>query len=394
MITNLKISNFKSLKEVDLELKNLNLLTGLNSTGKSSVIEILRILRQYGMIDELLLRGEIDISSNLLYSQQIRFYTEVDFEDNKNLLVTSAHSTLPNSFNGNKLNVDLFLKSPLPDGQIFSQQFSRNTDDVNATGSNYYLQTRLNEESLFNNKYQYLNTERLFLKEKFYNINTKVALTDKMLGEKGEHTAFYLNVYGLEKRIDYPILLHPKVESNYLLHQVNAWLSEISPNISVVTELKEDTIRIFFKYGNMEVEPKNVGFGLSYVLPVIVALLTAEKGKLIIIENPESHIHPRGQAELGRLIALAAQTEAQIIVETHSDHILNGIRVAVKEKLVSPDKVVSYYFKRDEEENCSQITPVIINEKGKLFKKTNDGTSAELPKGFFDEWTNSMFKLL
>ena len=92
-------------------------------------------------------------------------------------------------------------------------------------------------------------------------------------------------------------------------------------------------------------------------------------------------------------MAAAAQTGAQLIVETHSDHILNGIRVAVKEKLIDSDNVVAYYFKKDEEEHSSQVTPIIINEKGRLFKKTNEGTSAELPKGFFDEWTNSMFKL-
>lgn len=80
-----------------------------------------------------------------------------------------------------------------------------------------------------------------------------------------------------------------------------------------------------------EYTPQNVGFGISYSLHVITAILKAKDGDLIIIENPESHVHPRGQAELGKLIALAAINNIQIIIETHSDHIINGIRVAVKE---------------------------------------------------------------
>ncbi len=74
--------------------------------------------------------------------------------------------------------------------------------------------------------------------------------------------------------------------------------------------------------------PTNVGFGISYALPVVTALLAAQPGELIIIENPESHIHPRGQAGLGKLIAKTAMNDVQLIVETHSDHIVNGIRIS------------------------------------------------------------------
>ncbi len=58
-----------------------------------------------------------------------------------------------------------------------------------------------------------------------------------------------------------------------------------------------------------------------------------------------------------------------------------------------PDKVVVFYFKRSPEDNCSEITPILIDGNGKLHRKTTDGTNAKIPKGFFDEWTNSMAKL-
>lgn len=75
---------------------------------------------------------------------------------------------------------------------------------------------------------------------------------------------------------------------------------------------------------------QNVGFGISYVLPIVLALVKAKKGELIILENPEAHLHPRGQRKMGELIARAAQGGVQVIVETHSDHILNGIRFVCK----------------------------------------------------------------
>ena len=186
-----------------------------------------------------------------------------------------------------------------------------------------------------------------------------------------------------------------KAKSNILLHQVDAWLSEISPGTKlnttnipgtdlVLLDFQFETIR---DYTN-RFRPVNVGFGLSYVLPVIVALLTAEKDKLIIIENPEAHLHPRGQAEMGKLIALAAEAGAQLIIETHSDHLLNGIRVAVKEKIMSEQNVALFYFNRmntEGGEQYSQVTSIKIDRNGEF---------SEYPKDFMDEWSNQLYKLI
>ncbi|MCQ4437669.1 AAA family ATPase, partial [Clostridioides difficile] len=74
----------------------------------------------------------------------------------------------------------------------------------------------------------------------------------------------------------------------------------------------------------------NVGFGITYVLSIITLVLSAEPGDILIIENPEAHVHPRGQIELGKFLALASKSGIQIIVETHSDHIFNGMRLFIK----------------------------------------------------------------
>ena len=403
MIKRIYIKNFKSLKEIDLELRNLNILTGLNGSGKSSVIQTLLLLRQ--SID-FCSQLQLTLNGNMV---DVGTFKELPFRNKATLNILSAFSfllhfenqtqLLVETFNSNKtatdstnavLNKITFTNNSRPDANYVVA-----IDKSNYKAEEIYLvENQLKEQALFNKNFQYIQTEREFKKDGEYNPNVSEVIGNKMLGNKGEHTAFFLFTYGTDKKVASNLLHHPKAKSDYLIDQVNAWLSEISTNVHLKLDLVGERIELTFGYENNYYKPKSVGFGLSYILPVIVALLTAEKGKLIIIENPELHIHPRGQAELGRLLAAAAQTGAQLIVETHSDHILNGIRVAVKEKLIDSDNVVAYYFKKDEEKNSSQVTPIIINEKGRLFKKTNEGTSAELPKGFFDEWTNSMFKLL
>ena len=115
--------------------------------------------------------------------------------------------------------------------------------------------------------------------------------------------------------------------------------------------------------------------------------MQASAGELIIIENPESHLHPRGQAELGKLIALAAQNDVQIIIESHSDHILNGIRVAVKESSIDKDKVIAFYFKKvvTDNEQYSRITDIKIDK---------NGTLSDYPENLLNEWSNQLSKLI
>jgi predicted ATPase len=128
-----------------------------------------------------------------------------------------------------------------------------------------------------------------------------------------------------------------------------------------------------------------VGFGLSYTLPVITALLvsTIVPGSLVIIENPEAHLHPRGQTEMARLISLCVQAGAQIIIETHSDHLFDGIRIAAKRYKMA-DTIQIHWFELDENKNTEVYSPVL----------SNDGRINEWPKGFFDQFEINSSELL
>lgn len=387
MINNLYIRNFKSLKEVDLKLSNLNILTGLNGSGKSSLIQVLLLLRQNKYsLKEGKLKLNMPNNSDELFNAGLGedvYYRYGDEPQISFKLDFFTRQTLFCVFNYVKdvhKNYD-YLEMPLSAADIFSN------------GNHEFKRERFDEKSLetlalFNDNFQYLYAEREIPRD-FYIVSIENTVKKKNLGIKGEYTASYLEILGTEKQIKYPELRHPKAENDNLIIQVNAWLSEISPDVNVDTKLSNNSqyVELRYKFGTNFYKPKNVGFGLSYVLPIIVALLTAEKGKLIIIENPESHVHPRGQAELGKLMAAAAQAGAQLIIETHSDHILNGIRVAVKENLVNKDKVSIFFHDRiqDQGEQYSKITSILIDNQGEL---------SEYPDNFLDEWSNQLFKLV
>ena len=145
-----------------------------------------------------------------------------------------------------------------------------------------------------------------------------------------------------------------------------------------------------------EFKPQNVGFGISYVLPVLVALLTSIPEDIVIIENPEAHLHPRGQAEMGNLIARAAAYGVQVFVETHSDHVINGIRVAVKKGIVKPEDVNIAFFERKghdvEAEDGTKHKEYYAEVRN--IKVDGNGSLSEYPEDFMDEWNNQLMRLM
>lgn len=189
-----------------------------------------------------------------------------------------------------------------------------------------------------------------------------------------------------------PALAHPSARSLSLVHQVEAWMSEISPGIRL--QLKPDAeldvinLQYAFKMRKQvtgSYRATNVGFGITVTLPVLVALLSTAKDGLVLLEHPAAHLHPQGQARLGELIARAASCGIQVVLETHSDHLLNGMRIAVHEGLLAPDKIRLHFLHRQPQNGTiSSLAPRMLK----------NGRIDRWPDGFFDEWDKSLEKLL
>lgn len=382
MIRSLEIKNFKSIKSKYFPLRNLNVVMGMNGQGKSSFIQALLLLRQSDKLSAGILK--LNSGDNGLVN-----------------MGTTRDARYQYSKEDENLSIALQFQGTDPYCMEFDYEIGTDIFKQKNRISEYIIQHQ--EEALFSNKFQYLNAQRI--EPKATNSGSYSSVMDANdLGKYGQYTAHYIELRGNEP-IAFNNVLHPdsktideftgnEIINNSLINQINLWLGEISPGVNVkTTKVTSDLILLEYaftqpNFGNTNYfKPENVGFGISYALHVVTALLKAQPGDLVIIENPESHIHPRGQAELGKLITLVALNDVQIIVETHSDHIVNGIRVGVKENPVLKDKTILFYFEKivKESEQYSEITNIEIDHRGEL---------SEYPKNLLEEWSNQLLKLL
>jgi predicted ATPase len=371
MIDYLKISNFKSLKDAPLDLKNLNILAGLNGMGKSTIIQSLLLLRQSfnkGLLNSfgLVLKGEY-----------------VELGTGKDVFYQGAGED-------QKIKLDCVFS-----GETFKWVFDYSPEKhvlpLNNDSEIGIINTTTN--SLFNNNFQYINAEHISPLSLHQKSQLDV-VENRQIGTHGEYAVHYLVEFGDRENIQFENLRHPNARTNNLIHNVDAWLSEISPGIRIKLEdlLSVDSAKLGFEFETLngytnEFRPVNVGFGLFHILPVLVSILSAGEDKLILIENPESHIHPRGQSVIGDLLYKAAQNNIQLIVETHSDHVLNGIRVSTFRQQSGSERVGLFFFERNSssDEHFSEILTPILDNNGRI---------NSWPSGFFDEWENTLIELV
>ena len=107
----------------------------------------------------------------------------------------------------------------------------------------------------------------------------------------------------------------------------------------------------------------DMGFGVSQVLPVLVALIAANPGQLVYLEQPELHLHPRAQVALAHVLADAAKRGVRVVVETHSSLLLLGIQTLVAEGNLSPELVKLHWFTR-REDGVTEVNSADLDEAG------------------------------
>lgn len=368
MISRLTIQNFKAFENQSFILPPLTLLAGLNGVGKSTVIQSLLLLRQ---------------------SFQQRLLPDHGLALNGDLVqIGTGQDAL---FDGVRTAEEIGFELEFKDQSVVSWRFAYDMarDVLQVVGDNsdgtVYVKS-----SLFTDQFQYLQAERIGPRASF-EMSEYLVRTQRQLGIHGEYTAHFLNLYQESNVI--PSLEHPNAAGTNLRQQVEAWMTEISPGIrfdlNSFEKIDRVQVGVSFVRGNdvsNSYRPTNVGFGIMYVLPVLVALLSSSPQSLIIIENPEAHLHPRGQAKIGELVAKVASSGVQVIIETHSDHVLNGIRIAARNNLINASDVALYYFKRGTQlGSATEVETPRLSQQGRL---------DDWPEGFFDEWDNSLDALM
>lgn len=370
MIDQLTLQNFKAFEEIEIALGSITLLSGLNGSGKSSVIQSLGLLRQ-SFDANFLLAGDILLNGELVE-------------------IGTGKDVLYHDFKTAEISIE--LSSGGQSHPTLMRWNAKVESDADVLSSESIFQdAQLGGISLFAQGFQFLRADRITPSVTLPKSQHAVR-QQRFLGPRGEYTAHFLLEFGEEITVPKLVRAPHAPDAVSLGAQVNAWMQEFSPGVRVEAAKvpMTDLVRLVYSYKGEGVSygeplrPTNVGFGLTHALPIIVACLAAREGTLLVVENPEAQLHPRGQAGLGRLLALCAAGGVQVIVESHSDHVLNGIRLAIKDRLLDPEKAKLHFFSRKPGLSSESESPTI----------SVDGRLSYWPPGFFDQWEQSLDKLL
>ncbi|MGW0787415.1 DUF3696 domain-containing protein [Streptomyces sp. NPDC002911] len=355
MISALGIRNFKRFSDASFALRPLTVLTGLNGTGKSTTIQALLLARQLteaGSAGVVQLNGPYGLAlgeaHEVLHPDAVDSAIEIRLESDRVEAPSVHRFEVPDE-------QALYLSVAGAPGEPLSELTGRGCG------------------------FTYLCAERLGPRDQ---LGVSAEHPERIgVGVRGEYTAQVLALHDSKQvRAE---LLHPDTAATHgvtiLRTQVETWASDIIRPIKITAQwppgITASTIR-FQEPGLLSepIRPTNMGFGFSYALPVIVAGLLTRPGDLLIVENPEAHLHPGGQSKLGRFLARVAGGGAQVIVETHSDHVLNGARLAVAEEgVLAPEDAIVQYFGASGTEVASAI------------EFTRQGELTAWPRGFFDQ---------
>lgn len=390
MISELLLENFKLFgKETRFSgLKSINLLTGINGRGKSSALQPLLLFKQ------TLLRSrssrQVFLSGSFVDLGNASDVKHVDASVTKPIRIGFQekgeyyiYSLGVASDNNQALDIQNFECQ----GNL---QFSV---DVENTTIFHDLVPETGQTSKLILPFQdmiYISAERIGPKMSF------APYSDDWIDKRGEHTIqmLYERQYDkVEESIFEGITdIFHEIEEDELSPTVNDvlnfWMTKMfGPSAATVNYIEAANIYALGisteqKGGKAVFKPTNVGFGYSYALPILIAGLTARKGTILIVENPEAHLHPSAQSMITKFLGLVANCGIQVFIETHSEHILNALRVMVVQNDMNAKDINVMYFDSQLE---NYFEPIAIEDNGKM---------DHWPANFFDQAEKDMNVLL
>jgi predicted ATPase len=348
MIDELHVKAFKCLEDEKLEFRNLTVLAGTNSSGKSSVIQSLL---------------QLALHSNQDYSSPLQKYLNFisNFDETINLNIDATEYILAIKGLGSEIEYH------------FNDQGAFTKDD-------YIGNILLEQISYSKGNLIFISADRVG-PQTTYEINSNPL--DKF-GIYGEYAIGFLEK-SKKKYVVIDELIRDSSRKN-LNTQVNYWLEKILDTTIETEEIEGvNQVKASFKNGNFYVSPKNIGSGISYLISILIICLSSKKGQIIIIENPEIHIHPKAQSKLGEFLAFVASKGIQIVIETHNDHILNRFRYEVYKGRLKSDEIIIHYKEKD-----TPFEQIEITENGKFYDKNGENG---FPGGFYDATLKEIYAI-
>lgn len=390
MINELLVDNFKLFaKETKFSgLKSINLLTGVNGRGKSSTLQPLLLFKQTLLRSrsarQVFLSGsfvELGNASDVKHvDASVAKPIRIGFKEREDYYIYTLGIV---SDNNQSLEIKRFESLGQSKWSVDVDESTLIQDLVPIRGPNSRL--ILPFQDLI-----YISAERIGPKLSF------TPSSDEWIDKRGEHTIQML----YEQRYDsvdgrikegmsdiFPD--YDEEDSSSMVNDVlNFWMTKIfgtsaaSVNYIEAANIFALSISTEQKGGRAMFKPTNVGFGYSYALPILIAGLTARKGSILIVENPEAHLHPSAQSMITKFLGLVANSGVQVFIETHSEHILNALRVMVVQRNMNAQDINVMYFD-NKLENYFETIP--IDENGKM---------DHWPVNFFDQAEKDLNVLL
>lgn len=373
---NFNVQNFKCFYDVSVNINGLTVLAGSNGFGKSSIVQALLFMRR--TIEHC---AKWD---NMTYTKDFDFGLNVELNGAYCLALGTSKNIIPIEAPQNSE-----LKLELCEGNNKFWLSYRLNDDftelwLTPISENTGCSGEYSKLPIFLKEFYYLNAERLGPR-----VSQPIKFHDyPNVGWQGEYCAQILSDYGSMKNFEVEQERFFNSDSENLnkglLRQTQMWMNYLMPGV-LIDSRKDDKmlsaqIIVENSYTKGElVIATNIGFGISYVLPIIITGLIARKGAIMIIENPEAHLHPSAQSRIGIFLSVIANSGVRVIVETHSDHVLNGIQIAAAKGKISSEFISVNYFserKADSELPQPNIEEISVTKKGEL---------SSWPKGFFDQ---------
>lgn len=333
MITSVCINNYKCIENAEFQLKPLTIVTGLNSTGKSTFLQSILLPQMPSMNNKIgNLSADFDVAK-CKFIKKDRIKIKVDYDN-------GDFSTAEISAN--------------------EQTFENTSGQISYGKGLYYLAANRNIGNSI--------VVRPF-------VDGRVDVSDGL----GSFV-----VYVEEKANQVEPALRRYEESDTLQAQVNYWLAYITGQSVELTadKVTEELMVLKFKSdGIPNILPSNMGTGVSFLAEVLITCLRAKSGDVVLIENPEIHLHPAAQAKIGEFLAFVANAGVQLVIETHCEHLINRVQYAVYKQELEHDQVVIYY-------KSTATTPFekLELQRGGMYK-TN------FPKGFYDATLDEMSEM-
>lgn len=374
LLRSLRVRHFKRFADATFALSPLTLLTGLNGMGKSTVIQALQMA----------------ISS--LSSQ-----TDLVALNSPSALLGTADDVFTLGEQPEAIQIDVTSL----DGNTGELSFTKSKDPLLLSIAPHPSLTAMRGRAghLTGRPWlAYLSAERLGPR-----LSLPLAAqgeSEWFVGPNGQLTADCLERKGATYKVS-PQRQYPRAVGEAdsdtdiitLLKQTERWMGELVPGLSIKVAKEPALLQAALLFSTRAlsgewVRATHMGFGVSYALPVFVQGMLMAPGSILVVENPEAHLHPAGQSAIGRFLARCAADGVQVIVETHSDHVLNGIRLAVKRGELAPEATQVHFFERsggaDGSVQHGVVSPVMDRQ----------GRFDRWPKDFFDEWERSLDALI